>query len=160
MPYAALAMAAFADLEGSVSEQWATTYPDNKYLADALISGHGGKEQRLQAHLSNTLTNTASVLYRRVSTVVDGIKGKETQSNQRLSAENYPKGMALLQNTCQPCHGEDGRGVAPIAPPLAGSQWVTGDKQRLMALVLYGLTGAVDVAGHTYEAPEVSGEMP
>src|SRR5690606_30121070 len=36
----------------------------------------------------------------------------------------------------------------------------TGDKVRLMALVLYGLTGPVDVAGHTYKAPEVSGEMP
>jgi len=160
MPYAALTMAAFADLEGSVSEQWAATYADNRYLADALISGHGGKEQRLLARLSNTLADTASVLYRRVSAVVDGIKGKETQSNQRLLAKKYPEGVALFQNTCQPCHGEDGRGVAPIAPPLAGSQWVTGDKQRLMALVLYGLTGAVDVAGHTYEAPEVSGEMP
>src|SRR5690606_23878631 len=135
-------------------------YADNRYLADALISGHGGKEQRLLARLSNTLADTASVLYRRGSAVVDGIKGKETQSNQRILAKKYPEGVALFQNTCQPCHGEDGRGVAPIAPPLAGSQWVTGDKQRLMAVVLYGLTGAVDVAGHTYEAPEVSGEMP
>ncbi|HWL00031.1 MAG TPA: cytochrome c, partial [Parapedobacter sp.] len=62
--------------------------------------------------------------------------------------------------TCQPCHGEDGRGVSPIAPPLAGSQWVTGDKERLLSLVLYGLTGAVDVAGRTYDTPNVSGEMP
>ena len=29
-----------------------------------------------------------------------------------------------------------------------------------MSLVLYGLTGPVEVAGHTYETPEVSGEMP
>src|SRR5690606_36221791 len=136
MPYAALTMAAFAELEGAVSAQMATTHADNRYLADALISGHGGKEQRLLARLSNALADTASVLYRRVSAVVDGIKGKETQSNQRLLAKKYLEGVALFQNTCQPCHGEDGRGVAPIAPPLAGSQWVTGDKQRLMALVL------------------------
>src|SRR3546814_7741191 len=136
MPYAALAMAAFADLGGSSSEQWAVTYPDNKYLADALISGYAGQEQGLQTRIANKLPDTTSVLYQRVSTVVDDIKGNETQGNQQLLAERYPQGVALFQNTCQPCHGEDGRGVAPIAPPLAGSQWVTGDKQRLMALVL------------------------
>src|SRR5690606_10459080 len=112
------------------------------------------------ASIANKLPDTTSVLYQRVLAVVNGLEGKAEQSNQRLLAKRYPQGVALFQQTCQPCHGEDGRGVAPIAPPLAGSQWVTGDKQRLMALVLYGLTGAVDVAGHTYEAPEVSGEMP
>ncbi|MEC3881357.1 DUF7133 domain-containing protein [Parapedobacter sp. 10938] len=160
MPYAALAMAAFADLEDTASEQWALKYPNNKYLADALVSGLGGREQPFLKEIAEQLPDTTSALYHRVSTVVDDIAAKEKQGNQRLLAERYPQGIALFQNTCQPCHGEDGRGVSPIAPPLAGSQWVTGDEQRLMALVLYGLTGAVDVAGHTYEAPEVSGEMP
>ena len=160
MPYATLALATFTDLEGSTSEKWALEHPDNKYLADALISGIGGQEQLFLTKISKRLPDTTSVLYHRVSTVVNELVAKETQGNQRLLAERYPQGVALFQNTCQPCHGEDGRGVSPIAPPLAGSQWVKGNKQRLMSLVLYGLTGAVDVAGHIYEAPEVSGEMP
>src|SRR5690606_9495874 len=75
-------------------------------------------------------------------------------------AMRYPTGAALFTATCQPCHGEDGGGIPAVAPPLAGSEWVTGDKDRLMALVLFGLTGPVDVGGHTYTTPEVSGEMP
>src|SRR5690606_5770945 len=160
MPYAALAIGSLGGVGGSVTEQWAFERPDNRYLADALINGHDGLEQLLLASIANKLPDTTSVLYQRVSAVVNGLKGKAAQSTQRLLAKRYPQGMALFQQTCQPCHGEDGEGVSPIAPPLAGSQWVTGDKQRLMSLVLYGLTGPVEVAGHTYEAPEVSGEMP
>jgi len=160
MPYATLAMATFADVEKEVCGQWAIAHADNKYLADALISGLGGREQRLLKNITRRLPDTTAVLYQRVSTVVNELKGEATASSQRLLMERYPKGVALFQNACQPCHGEGGRGVSPIAPPLAGSQWVKGDKQRLIALVLYGLTGPVDVDGHTYDTPEVSGEMP
>lgn len=160
MPHATLAMAAFADLEGSVSERWAIEQADNRFLADALISGYSGREQLLQTRIMAKLPDTSSVLYRRVSAVVSDLVGEETKSNQRLLAERYPQGIALFQNTCQPCHGEDGRGVSSIAPPLAGSEWVKGDKQRLISLVLYGLTGPVDVSGHTYQEAETSGEMP
>ncbi|MGV3764168.1 DUF7133 domain-containing protein [Parapedobacter sp.] len=160
MPYAALALAAFTDFEGPTSKRWAIEHPGDKYLADALISGLGGRERLFLTEMVNRLPDTASMLYRRLSTVVNELMAVETQGNQRLLAKRYPQGMALFQNTCQPCHGEDGRGVSPIAPPLAGSEWVKGNKQRLMSLVLYGLTGPVVVAGHTYEAPEVSGEMP
>ncbi len=160
MPYATLTMATFGDLEGSPSEQWATEHPDNKYVVDAFISGLGGLEQSFLRKISRQLPDTTTLLYQRISAVVNGLKGKATIRSQQLLAERYPLGVALFQNTCQPCHGEDGRGVSPIAPPLAGSQWVTGNKQRLMALVLYGLTGPIDVGGHTYAPPEVSGEMP
>src|SRR3546814_19715151 len=99
MPYAALAMAAFADLGGSISEQWAVTYPDNKYLADALISGYAGQEQGLQTRIANKLPDTTSVLYKRISTVVDDIQGNETKGNKQLVAARYPTDIALCQNT-------------------------------------------------------------
>ena len=160
MPYATLAMAAFTDVEKQVTKQWAVTHADNGYLADALLSGLGGKEQRFMKDISGLLSDTAAALYQHTSAVVSKLEGKVTADSQRLLAKRYPIGAALFQTTCQPCHGEDGRGVSSVAPPLAGSQWVKGDKQRLLALVLYGLTGPVDVVGHTYDKPEVSGEMP
>lgn len=160
IPYATLAMAAFADGKKQASEEWAIAHADNKYLADALISGLVGAEQRFLASLTRRLPDTTTVLYQRVSAVAKELKGEVPASGQRILAARYPQGVALFQTACQPCHGEDGRGVSPIAPPLAGSEWVKGDKQRFMALVLYGLTGPVDVAGHTYDKPEVSGEMP
>src|SRR5690606_10041711 len=45
-------------------------------------------------------------------------------------------------------------------PPLNRSEWVTGDKHRLIAIALFGLTGPVEVNGKRYDQPEISGEMP
>ncbi|WP_177181244.1 DUF7133 domain-containing protein [Parapedobacter koreensis] len=163
-PYAALAVASLAPGDDSAVmhtvEQWAVQYADNRYITDAIISGVAGHEARLMQTVTKQVPDTSKALYRHLSAVVDEISGQTENHNQAQLAKQYPAGIALFRNACQPCHGEDGRGVSPIAPPLAGSEWVKGDKERLMALVLYGLTGPVDVAGHTYRTPEVSGEMP
>ncbi|WP_434547555.1 DUF7133 domain-containing protein [Parapedobacter pyrenivorans] len=163
-PYAALAITSIAAGHAAIAQatgQLTVGYSDNRYVVDALISGWKGREDGIAREIaSQQVIDTASVLYRRLSVVVNEMKGKEESHNQSLLATRYPQGAALFQTTCQPCHGEDGRGVSPIAPPLAGSEWVIGNKERLLALVLYGLTGPVDVAGHTYNSPEVSGEMP
>ena len=162
-PYAMLAMASlakdFPDVV-PVSENWAIAYAKDKYVSDALISGLEGHESEYLKTISSGKVDTATVLYRDLASVVDMIKEKSKGEKHAVLVKRFPKGAALFQTSCQPCHGEDGRGVSPIAPPLAGSEWVKGDKNRLMSLVLYGLTGPVEVAGHTYNVPEVSGEMP
>ena len=38
-----------------------------------------------------------------------------------------------------------------IYPPLAGSEWVTGDETRLIKLVLKGIWGPITVKGKTYD---------
>ena len=67
-------------------------------------------------------------------------------------------------NTAKACirigHGADGNGVKSLAPPLNKSEWVTGDKGKLISIVLYGLTGPVTVNGHLYKAPEINSDMP
>ncbi|HYH57363.1 MAG TPA: cytochrome c, partial [Anseongella sp.] len=60
----------------------------------------------------------------------------------------------------QTCHGADGKGIRSLAPPLNRSEWVTGSKDRLAAIVLFGLSGPIEVSGHVYKQPEISGEMP
>ncbi|MDX1428861.1 MAG: c-type cytochrome, partial [Rhodothermales bacterium] len=52
---------------------------------------------------------------------------------------------------CGTCHQPDGRGLpAADFPPLAGSQWVLEDTERLIKLTLKGLVGPIDVHGTTY----------
>jgi glucose/arabinose dehydrogenase len=47
---------------------------------------------------------------------------------------------SILYNTyCASCHQRDGKGDNSRFPPLAGSDWVTGDKQRLISVILNGL---------------------
>ncbi|PPL04204.1 Cytochrome C oxidase, cbb3-type, subunit III [Parapedobacter indicus] len=163
-PYAMLAMASLANERfpeiPALSNRLAEAYANDRYVSDAFISGLGGHELTYLDEMERKKVDTSTVLHRRLVAVVDAINEKSKSKDQALLAKRYPKGTVLFQTACQPCHGEDGRGVSPIAPPLAGSEWVKGNKERLMSLVLYGLTGPVDVAGHTYKTPEVSGEMP
>ena len=53
-------------------------------------------------------------------------------------------------NYCIQCHQETGLGVADTYPPLAGSEWVQGQPEILVRILLYGLNGNVTVRGHTY----------
>ena len=53
---------------------------------------------------------------------------------------------------CAACHGQNGEG-GPIAPPLAGSEWVTGPISNLIRIQLRGLQGAITVAGKEYNMP-------
>jgi mono/diheme cytochrome c family protein len=53
---------------------------------------------------------------------------------------------------CGACHGQNGEG-GPIAPPLAGSEWVTGPVSNLIRIQLRGMIGPVTVAGKVYDMP-------
>lgn len=56
---------------------------------------------------------------------------------------------------CATCHQKDGKGDGSRFPPLHQSDWVSGDKERLIELTLNGMEGAIEVNGKTY-----SGLMP
>jgi glucose/arabinose dehydrogenase/mono/diheme cytochrome c family protein len=54
-------------------------------------------------------------------------------------------GSSSFKQLCATCHGMDGRGIASkLAPPLAGSPRVNGDKDVLINIVMHGLKGPVD----------------
>ncbi len=60
---------------------------------------------------------------------------------------------------CATCHQAKGEGVEGIYPPLAKSEWVTGDPERLVKIILHGLTGEITVNGKVYTA-ELTPPMP
>lgn len=64
-------------------------------------------------------------------------------------------GATVYAGTCAACHQATGEGMAGLFPPLAGSEFVTGDPVRLLRIVLGGLAGPVTVRGAEY-----NGQMP
>ena len=66
-----------------------------------------------------------------------------------------PDGRQIFSTTCASCHQASGEGIEGTYPPLAGSEWATGSEERVVRILLHGLSGPVDVAGETY-----SGAMP
>lgn len=56
---------------------------------------------------------------------------------------------------CGACHGANGLGSPGVAPPLAGSEWVTAaDPARLIRIPLHGLKGPITVNGQDYDFPQ------
>lgn len=73
----------------------------------------------------------------------------EMQDN--LDRKGKPVHAALVYNIyCRACHQTDGKGDGNRFPPVAGSEWVNGDKTRLIDVVLNGLSGPIEVNGKPY----------
>ena len=70
----------------------------------------------------------------------------------KASIEN---GKVVYSSTCLPCHMQDGAGVPNMNPPLIKTEYVLGNKTRLINILLKGLSGEIKVNGETY-----SNEMP
>jgi cytochrome c oxidase cbb3-type subunit 2 len=51
---------------------------------------------------------------------------------------------------CYTCHQPNGKGIPGQFPPLAGSDWVLGDKERLIKISIHGLMGEIVVNGVKY----------
>jgi glucose/arabinose dehydrogenase/mono/diheme cytochrome c family protein len=73
----------------------------------------------------------------------------------------YKSGMESFKKNCATCHGTVGEGLANIAPPLAGSEWVINkDVSIPIRILLDGMSGPVTVGGKRYAPPEYNGAMP
>ena len=64
-------------------------------------------------------------------------------------------GASVFSSRCAACHQATGQGLPGAFPPLAGSEYVLGDAERAVRIVLRGLSGPVTVAGQTF-----NGAMP
>lgn len=76
------------------------------------------------------------------------------------SMRQFSEGRQKYLTTCAGCHGTNGAGATRMGPPLAGSEWVTGDEVRLSLILLHGIEGPIEVAGKNYDAPEILPVMP
>jgi glucose/arabinose dehydrogenase len=68
-----------------------------------------------------------------------------------LHKSSLLEGGILFNTYCATCHQRDGMGDNNRYPPLAGSEWVNGDKIKLIEIVLNGLQGPVEVKGKGYD---------
>ncbi|MCK0147182.1 PQQ-dependent sugar dehydrogenase [Arenibacter sp. F26102] len=60
-------------------------------------------------------------------------------------------GAILYNRYCGTCHMSNGKGDGSRFPPIAGSEWVKGDQQILIDVVLSGLSGPIEVNGKYFD---------
>lgn len=77
------------------------------------------------------------------------------ETRENLAVGIAFEGEKIYSTYCVSCHQSDGEGDRARFPPLRGSEWVNGDKDRLISVVLNGLSGPIMVKGQSF-----SGVMP
>ena len=138
----------------------AQKFPQNSYIADAVINNLEGREAMFFKKWQAINPDSGTVINERFKRVLNDIKKNAIIGNEKLLKAEYPIGVQLFQTVCKTCHGADGNGVKSLAPPLNRSEWVNGDRRKLIAIILSGLTGTIKVNNKVYQTPEISGEMP
>ena len=131
------------------------------------------RRPRLAAALTFAIAASACVLYTpsvagaqskttsKKSTVTTTSKSKSpakpaaatgAATTAAAAKEQLPDGKQVFSTTCAACHQATGEGVPGVYPPLAGSEWVTGDEAKVVRILLHGVTGPIEVAGETFNS--------
>jgi mono/diheme cytochrome c family protein len=77
-----------------------------------------------------------------------------TEINKNLPAQSSEKvhpGKAVFTQYCMACHQADGTGVPGMHPPLTPGSWVDKDPKELIAIMMKGLSGKIEVNGESYK---------
>ncbi len=72
-------------------------------------------------------------------------------TGKSIENEKLVAGKAVYDSFCQACHMSNGKGAPGMNPPLAGTDWVLGDKERLIKVVLNGLSDPIEIDGEIYQ---------
>jgi mono/diheme cytochrome c family protein len=56
------------------------------------------------------------------------------------------------ETVCITCHQAEGQGIAGAFPPLAGSEWLLGNPEIPVRVVILGLTGPIEVKGTKFNS--------
>ena len=73
--------------------------------------------------------------------------------NEVGKGESAPKthpGKMVYMQFCLACHMENGEGVPGLYPTLAQTEWVLGDKRKMIETVLLGMEGPIKVNGEPF----------
>ncbi len=72
------------------------------------------------------------------------------EKGDNLSVKQPLSDSTIYMTYCLPCHQDKGQGEEGRYPPLAGSEWVNGDNNKLIHVILFGLQGQIQVNNKTY----------
>lgn len=78
-------------------------------------------------------------------------KPKETNSRDEIRLKQYKvQGAKIYDTYCANCHQQDGKGLAALYPPLAGSDYLLENLPRAACIIKNGQFKEIVVNGVTY----------
>lgn len=144
-------------LSGQLLNKLVQAFPNDKLVADAVVSGLYNKEAAFLKQIESNGLDTSTAINKSLNQTLKDILRAKDDINTKAAAEKYPDGAMMFYSTCATCHGRDGYGIESLAPPLNKSDWVLGEKDKVIATVLFGLSGPIVINGET---THFAGDMP
>lgn len=157
-PWIALAPNTFLPVLATLSG----TYPASAVFQEAVVSSLRRMEDRFRSYLvpSQKENNGES----KIITLLDETTKNRLEDKKntifvqrKIPIPGLQKGLVIYRGVCAGCHGADGEGIEHMAPPLMGSQYVSGSNARLGMIILNGLEGPVHINGKPFT---FNGAMP
>lgn len=74
------------------------------------------------------------------------------EKKDKLKASEMSEGERIYTTYCVACHAKNGKGDGQRFPPIVNSEYVSGDKTRLINIILNGLNEEITVKGRKYNA--------
>ncbi len=133
------------------SNQTGEWYQQMMSMHDRMAAMHNQQGEQQMAEMNRRLSEE----YSDMMGMVPGLdEPSETPFNEKGDYEML-NGENLFTQNCASCHGADGNGMGNTFPPLVNSEWITVEKSIPIRILMNGLTGSIDVNGHSF-----SGTMP
>ena len=125
-------------------------------------------DQPMDPFLDYAIRQSARALQPRWESLLDDdtlTLGSQAQTDYLTALRGTPPkraslGEAIYEKSCLACHQPNGKGLPGIYPPLVGNPRVDGDKERLIKIVLHGLTGPLQLGDASFGGQESSVPMP
>jgi putative membrane-bound dehydrogenase-like protein len=109
------------------------------------------KEMLKDLLAKNQSTAVITESQKKYQSALDAKASSERNAKLMVEADRklVTEGGLIFKQLCATCHGPDGKGVSiggkdMPAPPLASSKDVVGDPQKLIRILLHGLSGPVN----------------
>lgn len=119
-------------------------YPEDEFIAEAIISGSKDKEKNLFGLLERN--ERFVILQNKLTTVLEN-KKKKSFNRAQLGKDSKTLGRELFNVHCAACHGMGGNGIANLAPPLLGADLIDLKADVVTSIILHGLEGPIHVEG-------------
>ncbi len=132
--------------QGFYLKQLLERYDEADWFMEAVYAGIAGVEKEFIKHSKPTQKTVKFLDSLLVAT-------ENSSKKDRINSDQLTRGLALFKAHCATCHGPDGYGIENLAPPLLNSEYVSGSKARLIAIMLYGLSGPLTVNNKNYNLP-------
>lgn len=143
-------------------------HPGSSYFREMALTGVYHREEQFAQLLRSEFgwNDDQNTLHKEfLASLSEAVEDRLSENLDHLTENQrqlYERGR-IQYAVCSACHGTEGQGMSGIGSGLAGSNWVTGDQDVLLRIVLQGFDGGAaergenipnDMPGHAFLSDE------